>query len=94
MQTLTKDTIVEVNKRADIPTLAFQYNHNGTNMSLYGSVDGGTYVLIETFSASTIKEISFVPYLALSSLTNATRTSAEITANTSSNNGQGLIDHA
>ena len=94
MQYLTKDTIVEVNKRGDMPSLAFQYNHNGTNMSLYGSVDGGTYVLIETFSASTLKQISFVPYLALSSLTDATRTSAEITANTSSNNGQGLIDHA
>jgi len=94
MQYLTKDTITEVNRRGDMPSLAFQYNHNGTNMSLYGSVDGGTYILIETFSASTIKQISFVPYLALSALTNATRTSAEITANTSANNGQGMIDHA
>lgn len=94
MQYLTKDTIVEVNKRGDMPSLAFQYNHNGTNMSLYGSVDGGTYVLIETFSASTLKQISFVPYLALSSLTDATRTSAQITGNTSANNGQGMIDHA
>jgi len=94
MQTLTKDTIVEPNKRADIPTLAFQYNHNGTAMSLYGSVDGDTFILIETFGASTLKQIGFVPYLALSALTNATRTSAEITANTSANNGQGMIDHA
>lgn len=94
MQTLTKDTIVEPNKRADIPTLAFQYNHNGTNMSLYGSVDGDTFILIETFAASTLKQISFVNYFALSDLTDATRTRAQITGNTSANNGQGMIDHA
>ena len=94
MQTLTKDTIVEPNKRADIPTLAFQYNHNGTAMSLYGSVDGDTFILIETFSASTLKQISFVNYFALSDLTDATRTRAQITGNTSANNGAAHIDHA
>ena len=94
MQTLTKDTIVETNKRADIPTLAFQYNHNGTAMSLYGSVDGDTFILIETFGASTLKQISFVNYFALSDQTDATRTRAEITGNTSANNGAAHIDHA
>jgi hypothetical protein len=96
MQQLTKDTIVAVDTDRSnlVATVVFQYEHNGTNMSLYGSLTGTNFVHIETFSATTLKEITWVPYLALSSLTNATRTGAEITANTSANNGIAYIDHA
>ena len=51
-------------------------------------------MLIETFSSTTLKEITWVPYLALSSLTNATRTATELKANTSANNGVAYLDHA
>ena len=96
MQQLTKDTVVAVDTDRSnlVAGVVFQYEHNGTNMSLYGSITGTNFVHIETFSATTLKEITWVPYLALSSLTNATRTSAEITANTSANNGVAYLDHA
>jgi len=96
MQKLTKDTVVaaDTDKTNLVAGMTFQYNHNGTNMSLYGSVDGSTFVHIETFSATTLKEITWVPWVCLSSLTNATRTRAELEANTSANNGVAYLDHA
>jgi len=96
MQQLTKDTVVAVDTDRNnlVAGLVFQYEHNGTAMSLYGSITGTNFVLIETFSATTLKEITWVPYLALSSLTNATRTATELTANTSANNGVAYLDHA
>ena len=96
MQILTKDTIVrtDTDKTNLVTGIALQYNHDSTNMSLYGSVDGSTFVLIEAFSATTIKEIAWVPWLAISSLTNPTRTKAEILANTSANDGKAFTDHA
>ena len=33
-----------------------------TNVTLCGSLDGTTYYVIETFTASTLKEITLVPY--------------------------------
>ena len=38
-------------------------NHNGSNnVTLCGSLDGTTYYVIETFTASTLKEITLCPY--------------------------------
>lgn len=34
-----------------------------TNVTLQGSIDGTNYFVIETFTASTLKEITLVPYL-------------------------------
>tara|TARA_R110000796_G_scaffold24643_8_gene69980 strand:+ start:1159 stop:1431 length:273 start_codon:yes stop_codon:yes gene_type:complete len=45
-----------------------------TNVTLYGSVNGTDYALIETFDASTIKEIILCPYFKVSAATDGTFT--------------------
>ena len=46
-----------------------------TNVHLYASLNGTDYVLIETFYASTIKEIILCPYFKVSAATDGTFTS-------------------
>jgi hypothetical protein len=45
-----------------------------TNVTLYGSINGTDYALIETFDASTIKEIILCPYFKVSAATDGTFT--------------------
>ncbi len=45
-----------------------------TNVSLYGSLDGTNYVLIETFSASAIKEVVKCNYFKISGSASDTTT--------------------
>lgn len=54
---------------------------DGANdVTLYGSVDGTTYVKIKNYTASTLEEVVLAPYMAFSSDTGATVTSFSATA--------------
>lgn len=49
-----------------------QVKKEDTNVSLYGSLNGTDFVLIETFTADTIKEIVLLPYFTISAASNGT----------------------
>ena len=51
-----------------------QVDHNTTDVSLYGSLNGQLFVLIETFTAPAIKEIALAPYMMVGDGTDASRT--------------------
>ena len=54
---------------------------DGANdVTLYGSVDGATYVKIKNYVASSIEEVVLTPYMAFSSDTAATVTTFSATA--------------
>lgn len=65
-------TIFQPNMRNSNGQGVIQVNKNDTNVTLYGSLDGVTYVLIETFTASVIKEIILCPFFRISSATDGT----------------------
>ena len=74
MFTLTADAGTRIRERGvrnESGKMVIQYKHDTTNMSIYGSLDGDEYCLIETFTASTIKEVTFVPFIAFTKLTTA-----------------------
>ena len=53
----------------------FQVVKGNTNVSLFGSLDGTNYVLLETFTASTIKEVVKCNYYKISGATGDQTTS-------------------
>ena len=74
MFTLTADASTRIRERGvrnESGKMVVQYKHDTTNMSIYGSLDGSEYCLIETFSASVIKEVTYVPFIAFTKLTTA-----------------------
>lgn len=55
-----------------------QVDHDTTDVSLYGSLNGENFVLIESFDAPAIKEIALTPYMMVGDGTEASRTLAEL----------------
>ena len=49
-----------------------QFTKGDTNLSVYGSLDDATYILIEAYTASALKEIALTPYVAVVVGNNAT----------------------
>tara|TARA_B100000959_G_scaffold281053_2_gene344262 strand:+ start:345 stop:638 length:294 start_codon:yes stop_codon:yes gene_type:complete len=42
-----------------------QFNKGDEDLSIYGSLDDATYILIEAYTASALKEIALPPYIAV-----------------------------
>ena len=57
-----------------------QVDYGNTAVSLYGSLNNINYILIETYSASVLKEVALCKYMAVFAGTDATRTRAQIEA--------------
>jgi len=55
-----------------------QVDWDDTDVTLYGSLNGTTFVKIEQFSAPAIKEIALTPYLMVGSADAATKTLTEL----------------
>lgn len=55
-----------------------QVDHDTTDVSLYGSLTNVNFVLIETFTASAVKEIALTPFIGVATGTNATRTKSQL----------------
>ena len=55
-----------------------QVDRGDTNVSLYGSLNDINYILIETYTASALKEVALCKHMAFFAGTDATRTKAEI----------------
>ena len=49
-----------------------QVKIDGTNVTLLGSLDNTDFYVIETFTASTLKEITLAPYLRVNGTTSTT----------------------
>lgn len=66
MKTFNNDqTVLKpfIHKRGNSNGLVQVVNSNGTAVYLFGSVDGTNFVLIESFTANTIKEIMLCPFM-------------------------------
>ena len=57
-----------------------QVDYGDTSVSLYGSINDVNYILIETYTASAVKEVALCQYMAVFAGTDATRTKAQIVA--------------
>lgn len=57
-----------------------QVDYGDTSVSLYGSINDVNYILIETYTASAVKEVALCKYMAVFAGTDATRTKAQIEA--------------
>lgn len=57
-----------------------QVDYGDTSVSLYGSLNDINYILIETYTASAVKEVALCKYMAFFAGTDATRTKAQIVA--------------
>ena len=51
-----------------------QFTKGNTDLSVYGSLDDATYVLIEAYTATALKEIALPPYVAVVKGANASYT--------------------
>ena len=55
-----------------------QVDFDSTNVTLYGSLNGTTFVRIQQFTEAAIKEIALTPYLMVGSVNQPTRTLTEL----------------
>tara|TARA_A100001035_G_scaffold258344_2_gene235013 strand:+ start:196 stop:492 length:297 start_codon:yes stop_codon:yes gene_type:complete len=55
-----------------------QVDFDSTNVTLYGSLNGTTFVRIQQFTEAAIKEIALTPYLMVGSVNEPTRTLSEL----------------
>lgn len=55
-----------------------QVDHDTTNVTLYGSLNGTTFVRIQQFTEPAIKEIALTPYLMVGSANAPTKTLTEL----------------
>lgn len=57
-----------------------QFTKGNTDLSVYGSLDDVTYVLIEAYTASALKEVALTPYIAVVVGSTATYAKASLPA--------------
>ena len=69
-----------------------QVDFDSTNVTLYGSLNGTTFVKIEQFTAAAIKEIALAPYLMVGSDDAATKTLTQLETGQSFGNTEVYIN--